>query len=88
MRNEEYILEKNTYKDVNYISKRDKVHKKKYPSQYRFHKFVKLRVFSREKENIFICNNYIIRLQNMDRYFYFDNNRRNRMYTMLERFCV
>ena len=46
MRQNEYLLEKQTYKTPEYIMKNDKKYKKSHPLELRFHLFVKLQIIS------------------------------------------
>jgi len=46
MRQNEYRLEKETYKTREYILKNDKKYKKSHPLEFRFHLFVKLQIIS------------------------------------------
>ena len=46
MRQNEYRLEKQTYKTREYILKNDKKYKKSHPLEFRFHLFVKLQIIS------------------------------------------
>ena len=46
MRQNEYRLEKQTYKTPEYIMKNDKKYKKSHPLELRFHLFVKLQIIS------------------------------------------
>jgi hypothetical protein len=89
MRQEEYISEKNSYKNPDFIRKQDKKYKKTHPTKYRFHLFVQLEI-------VFIENNIAtviykkdeikIQLQNMDSYFYFSEIRKNKQLEKLENF--
>ena len=82
MRQNEYTLEKNAYKNITFILKQDKKFKKLHPCEYRFHLFVKLKIihidnkvattmYEKRKQNII--------LQNMDSYFYFNEIRRKKL---------
>lgn len=89
MRQNEYSLEKNTYKNINYIRKQDKKYKKSHPCDYRFHLFVKLQIihidnkvattmYEKRKQNII--------LQNMDSYFYFNEIRKKKLEEIVKSF--
>ena len=93
MRQEKYILEKKTFKDSKYIEKQDRLYKNKYPSAYRFHKFVKLKVITKHESesDVFIGmyenQKYTVRIQNMDGYFYFGDSRKKRTLELLDEIC-
>jgi hypothetical protein len=80
MRQKEYIMEKQTYKSYDYISKKDHKYKQIHSNEFRFHIFVKLKIIS-IKDDIAMVNNYIeeIQLINMDGFFYFNEIRKEKM---------
>ena len=90
MRQDKYILEKRTYKDLKYIEKQDRLYKNKCPQQYRFHKFVKLNIISKHESEsdiftgIYENQKYTVKLQNMDGYFYFIDSQKKRIMGLLD----
>jgi hypothetical protein len=82
MRHDEYILEKNSYKDPEFILKKDKKYKKTFPNANRFHIFVKVTIVS-------IVNNIAtviyekkeknIILQNLETFFYLNDIKKNKI---------
>lgn len=108
MRQNEYRLEKQTYKTPEYIMKNDKKHKKSYPLELRFHLFVKLQIISinnniatiNYKEISELIQNaskivpnigslmsqnkyHSITMQNMDSYFFLNDNRKKKIENQL-----
>ena len=90
MRQIQYRLEKNTYKDPIFIQKQDKRYKKTYPCHYRFHLFVKLEIvcinenmatviYDKQKQNIV--------LQNMDSLFFFNEVRKKNIEQRYQEIC-
>lgn len=82
MRQNEYIKEKNTYKDPIFIQKQDQKYKIKNPCHYRSHLFVKLKILC-INDNIatviYEKQERQIILQNMDSFFYFNEVRKIKM---------
>jgi len=79
MRQEQYISEKNTYKDPLFIQKQDSKYKRSHPNENRFHMFVQLKIILVEDKTVTVIyekREKKIQLQNMDSYFYFNEIRK------------
>jgi glycine cleavage system aminomethyltransferase T len=91
MRQDEYRIEKNTYKDAKYIEKMDKKYKIKNPSKFRFHLFVKLQVITIEDKTatvIYEKREQHILLQNMDGFFYNNDLRKKAIHERIYKLVV
>ena len=89
MRQEQYISEKNSYREPEFIQKQDKKYKKSHPSSYRFHLFVKLEIVLVENKIITVIyekHEIKIQLQNMDSYFYLNEIRKNKQLEQLKNY--
>ena len=64
--------------------KNDAKHKIKHPNAYRFHIFRKFKIINFKKETgivkvLYDNKHQLLKLQNMDGFFYFNENRRNKI---------
>jgi len=90
MRQEQYRLEKQKYAKIDFIMKNDKKYKIKHPNAYRFHIFMKFKIMHFNKETNIIKVLYnnehqLLKLQNMDGFFYFNENRRSKIEDYLKK---
>jgi hypothetical protein len=91
MRQNEYTVEKNSYKQPEFIQKQDKKFKKKHPSAFRYHIFVILTILSIngcKATVIYEKQEKQIILQNIDSYFYFNECRKKKLEDAIKRFYL
>ena len=84
MRQADYRIEKKAYKDSKYIKKQDDLYKKTNPDKQRFLVFAQSPIVSMHKTDntatiVYEGHKQSITLQNMDSFFYDNNDRRKAM---------